>query len=194
MGDRNQIIYLQRLVKSVEGPVLEVGSREYGSTSSFRAIFKGEYVGVDMAEGPGVDVVADLTESAAPLGDDRFALVICCSVLEHVRKPWRFAENITRVVRPGGLLFMSVPWVWRYHPYPDDYFRFSPRGVESLFEAFDWRARQYSTSVEGEFIDIDSAGIHADELTAIQARTQPNGPARTYMPYLMLNMLGQRRP
>ena len=193
MGDRNQLIYLQRFVHQVDGPVLEVGSREYGSTSSFRAIYQGEYVGVDMSEGPGVDVVADLTETTAGLDEGRFALAICCSVLEHVRKPWRFAENLTRLVRPGGQLYMSVPWVWRYHPYPDDYFRFSARGVESLFEGFEWGRREYSTSVEGEFIDLESAGPHADELTAIQARTRPDGPARTYLPYLMVNMLGRRR-
>jgi SAM-dependent methyltransferase len=193
MGDRNQLIYLQRFVQQVDGPVLEVGSREYGSTSSFRAIYTGEYVGVDMSEGPGVDVVADLTGTTAGLGEGRFALAICCSVLEHVRKPWRFAENLTRLVRPGGQLYISVPWVWRYHPYPDDYFRFSARGVESLFEDFEWGQRQYSTSVEGEFIDLESAGPHADELTVIQARTRPDGPARTYLPYLMVNMLGRRR-
>src|SRR5207237_7089651 len=129
-----QAAYLKHWVPRIDGPVLEVGSKEYGSTSSFRKLYTGnEYIGVDMAEGPGVDVVADLTRSQGDLREGYFGLAICCSVLEHVAKPWLFAEILTRLVRPGGMLYMSVPWVWRYHPYPDDYFRFSPRGVVSLF-------------------------------------------------------------
>jgi SAM-dependent methyltransferase len=192
MGDRNQILYLQRFVPTVDGPVLEVGSREYGSTSSLRGFYTGEYVGVDMSEGPGVDVVADLTETTGPLGTGRFALVICCSVLEHVRKPWRFAENLTRVVRPGGLLYMSVPWVWRFHAYPDDYYRFSPRGIEALFEEFDWGEHYYSTSLEGEFINIASQGATVDDKMAIHAKSA-GGEPRKYLPYLMVNMLGRKR-
>jgi len=42
---------------------------------------------------------------------------------------------------------MSVPWVWRYHAYPDDYFRFSWRGIETLFPEFSWSDKHYSTTV-----------------------------------------------
>lgn len=103
MGDVNQLIYLQRHVPAVEGPVLEVGSKDYGSTSSFRGVYTtSEYVGVDMALGKGVDVVVDLVEGIGPLPAGHFELVIRCSVMEHVRRPWAFAENVARLVRPGG--------------------------------------------------------------------------------------------
>lgn len=193
MGDRNQLAYLRQWVPSVDGPVLEVGSKDYGSTASFRDFYRsGEYVGLDMAAGTGVDVVADLTRSIGPLREDHFALAICCSVLEHVEKPWRFAANLTRVIRPGGRLYMSVPWVWRYHAYPDDYFRFSHRGVMSLFDQFDWSHTFYSTSVDGEFVEITPADASGDNRMAIMARVGEAQP-RKYLPYLMVNMLGTRR-
>lgn len=133
-----------------------------------------------------------LTSSAmGDINQDHFALVICCSVLEHVRKPWLFADNPTRVVKPGGPLYMSVPWVWRYHAYPDDYFRFSPRGVEALFEEFSWSELMYSTSADGEFVRISTQGIDSDNRMAVMAKT--NDSARKYLPYLMVNMLGRRR-
>ena len=192
MGDHNQLLYLTRVVPQVDGPVLEVGSKEYGSTSTFRETYRGhEYVGIDMAEGPGVDVVVDLTETFAPLPEGHFALAICCSVLEHVRKPWLFAENLTRLVRPGGHLYMSVPWVWRYHPYPDDYFRFSAAGVRALFEGFSWSNLAYSSNVPGEIVDIPQPDPGIDDHMR-KAMVTPEGQKRVYLPYLMVNMIGTR--
>jgi SAM-dependent methyltransferase len=194
MGDINQLSYLRQVLPKAEGPILEVGSKDYGSTSSFRDFYQGtEYVGLDMSEGKGVDVVVDLTKAIAPLRENQFGLAICCSVLEHVEKPWVFARHLTSVVRPGGLLFMSVPWVWRYHAYPDDYFRFSHRGVMSLFDEFTWKGVCFSTNVPGEFVDIDvnDKGELADNRMALMAKT-PEGAMRKHLPYLMVNMLGTR--
>ncbi|MDP1683388.1 MAG: class I SAM-dependent methyltransferase [Burkholderiales bacterium] len=188
MGDINQLIYLKTLVPAVDGPILEIGSKDYGSTSSFRDTYRGvEYVGLDMEAGPGVDVVADLTQGTGALPCEHFALGICCSVLEHVRRPWVMAEHITSLIRPGGTLYMSVPWVWRYHAYPDDYFRFSWRGIEELFPAFTWDHICYSTNVPEEIIPIplDQPGV--DNQMALMADTP--GGKRKYLPYLMVNML-----
>lgn len=193
MGDVNQLAYLKHWHPRSEGPVLEVGSKEYGSTSTFRKLYTDcEYVGLDMAPGDGVDVVVDLTRSIGPLAEGHFALGICCSVLEHVAKPWLFAENLTRLIRPGGKLFMSVPWVWRYHAYPDDYFRFSHRGVMALFEGFDWGTTFYSTTAELEFAPIDDSEHGTDNQMSLMA-TSKEGKKRKYLPYLMVNMLGTRR-
>ncbi len=85
MGDINQLLFLRKKAPTCEGPVLEIGSKNYGSTSSFRQFYSTcRYVGVDLEAGKGVDVVADLTTGIAGLPDNHFALAICCSVLEHV--------------------------------------------------------------------------------------------------------------
>ncbi len=193
MGDANQLAYLRHWVPRVDGPVLEIGSKDYGSTASFRDFYAGaEYVGVDMAEGKGVDVVVDLAKSLGPLEESHFDLGICRSVLEHVEKPWIFAANLGRLIRPGGRLYMSVPWVWRYHAYPDDYFRFSHRGVMSLFEDFTWSNMFYSTNVNGEFLEVTEKVSDVDDRMAVHADA-PQGQKRKYLPYLMMNMLGTRR-
>lgn len=193
MGDRNQLIFLKKFISAVEGPILEIGSKDYGSTSSFRDVFPDNpYVGVDMEDGKGVDQIVDLAEGLGQLAEDHFALTVCCSVLEHTPKPWKMAENITRLTARGGRLYMSVPWVWRYHPYPDDYFRFSFRGVLSLFPDFTWDTPYYSTNVEGEFIAITAENREADNRMAKMAANE-TGVARKYLPYLMVNMLGVRR-
>lgn len=192
MGDINQVIYLKKYLPEVDGPVLEIGSKDYGSTSSFRDTYLGaEYVGVDLEDGKNVDVVADLTQGTGPLPVSHFALGICCSVMEHVRKPWIMAEHVTSLIRPGGHLYMSVPWVWRYHPYPDDYYRFSWRGIEEIFPEFAWSNVVYSTNVPEELIPLDLANPGIDNQMAAMADTAKG--KRKYLPYLMVNMLGKRR-
>lgn len=192
MGDRNQLLYLQRFVPEVNGAILEIGSKDYGSTVPFRKHIKhGEYIGLDMAAGAGVDVVGDLSQDLCGLDVGHFSLIICCSVLEHVEKPWLMARNIVRLAKPGGRIYMSVPWVWRYHPYPDDYFRFSWRGIESLFDDLLWEHRYYSTTVIGELVEIGDAQKDADNRMAVLADAGP-GQKRKYLPYLMVNMLGRK--
>lgn len=194
MGDRNQILFLTKMIPEVTGPILEIGSKDYGSTSSFREAYPGNpYIGVDMAPGKNVDAVVDLVEGIGPLPENHFVLAVCCSVLEHVPQPWRMAENITRVMAKGGRLYMSVPWVWRYHPYPDDYFRFSFRGVAALFPGFDWATPYYSTNVEGELIEIGEQNLQADNKMAKLADIGQGRAARKYLPYLMVNMIGTKR-
>jgi len=192
MGDANQRLFLERHLSRVDGPVIEIGSKDYGSTASFRDLYRGaEYVGADLEAGKGVDVVVDLTEGLGGLGEGRFALAICCSVLEHTPRPWVMAENIIRLLRPGGMLYLSVPWVWRYHAYPDDYFRFSPRAVQSLFPGLEWQQAAYSTSMAGELIPLDLRDFREVDNRMAAFVDTPQGK-RKYLPYLMVNMLGRR--
>lgn len=120
------------LHKPARGRVLIVGSRIYGSCRDRRQLYH-EGIGLDMQAGDGVDVVHDL-ERPLPPELSGFAHVDCCSVLEHVRRPWRMAKNIVAAMQPGGTLLVSAPFVWRQHAYPDDYWRFTPAALEVLFE------------------------------------------------------------
>ena len=192
MGDINQKIYLKKYMPEVSGPVLEIGSKDYGNTSSFRDFYStSDYVGIDLEEGENVDHILDLTEGVGPLPKEHFSLGICCSVMEHVRKPWLMADNISAVIRPGGSIYISVPWVWRYHAYPDDYFRFSWRGIAELFPDFDWRDVYYSTNIENEFYEITEENIKIDSKLGIRKKTL--GGKRKYLPSLMINMIGIKR-
>jgi len=194
VGNLNQRIFLEKLLPQVSGAVLEIGSRDYGDSNpaTFRHLYQSsEYTGVDLSPGKGVDMVVDLTEGLGGLREAHYALVICCSVLEHTPKPWAMADNITRLLRVGGMAYISVPWVWRYHAFPDDYFRYSPRGVQVLFPHIEWFRATYSTTVPGEQADINLQNIgDADNQMAEYADT-PNGK-RKYLPHLMINMLGRR--
>ncbi len=163
MGDANQMILIRKHAALFDGPFLEVGSKDYGSTGNLRPMFAGggEYIGADMEPGDGVDVVVDFTsgpdEIDSTLGGRRFGTIFCLSVLEHCELPFVMAENLTHLLRAGGRLCVSVPFAWRYHGYPRDYWRFTHEGVKKLFPKleFDPNFGAAATSRVGEFADLD---------------------------------------
>ena len=184
MGNPNQWLYLQRFTPRIQGAVLEVGSKNYGTTVPFRErLSYTEYLGLDKEAGDGVDVVGDLALGVCGLRPGSFALVICCSVLEHVATPWTMAQNITRLLGSGGICYLAVPWVWRFHAYPDDYWRFSWRGIETLFPSLLWSHGYYSTNKVGTFLQAQSG---SDDMLALMVKGQK------YLPYLQLHMLGRK--
>ncbi len=162
MGFRNHAIFMERNKALFKGPFLEVGSRDYGSTEKMRAKFPGEtYVGIDMQAGEGVDLVLDLTmpfsDVDALLGGKRFGTIFCLSVLEHCEQPFLMAENISRLLAPQGVLYVSVPHAWKFHGYPSDYWRFTHEGVKKLFPqlTFDMNIARVSTDIEGDLRPVN---------------------------------------
>jgi SAM-dependent methyltransferase len=58
--------------------------------------------------------------------------VLCTQVLEHVADPEAFLSEISRVLKPGGGLVLSLPLTWQEHEVPFDFFRFTRFGIEVL--------------------------------------------------------------
>ncbi len=163
MGDVNQLVFVRRFAEMFEAPFLEVGSKDHGSTEDLRALFAGRglYVGVDMQDGPGVDLVLDVTgdfdQLDAALGRRRFGTIFCLSVLEHCRRPFELARNLTSLLKPGGRICISAPFSWKFHAYPGDYWRFTPQGIELLFPdlRFDAARCAAATSRPNELFELD---------------------------------------
>lgn len=129
------------LAAGVVEPILQVGSLQAvvdRSERSWRRELSGrDFTGLDIAAGDGVDVVGDLCwpfeRLDAAVGGRRFGLILCQHVLEHVKQPFTAADNLAGLLAPGGTLYVATPWVQAFHGYPDDYWRFSFRGLMELF-------------------------------------------------------------
>jgi hypothetical protein len=139
MGDINQLRFIERHADPLHGPYLEVGAKDYGTSQDLKSVLRSpeEYLRVDLEAGKNVDLVLDLTrrmeEIDSALEHRRFRTVFCLSVLEHCRDPFLMADHITRLLAPGGRVCVSVPFAWKFHAYPSDYWRFTHEGVKLLF-------------------------------------------------------------
>jgi SAM-dependent methyltransferase len=195
MGSPNDLIYIEKTYPKPEGPVLEIGCK-YNRTG-FRGFFENqglEFKGTDIEEGDEnnpVDYVCDLTARKNSLPKNYFDLVICCSVMEHVPNPWVMAEKISEVVKPGGKLYIAVPWVWKYHGYPKDYYRFTHSAIEYLFPQFSWSNFAWSSTSAGDIQWQDMQAI-TDRKYAFNEFDEHGVKIKKYLKYLSINMLGTK--
>jgi hypothetical protein len=95
-----------------------------------------ETIHVDMRELPGVDIQADLTDSAdiQRLSALRPNALLCCNLLEHVLEPERLARHCVDLLPEGGLIFVTAPFSYPHHRDPiDTMYRPSPAELAELF-------------------------------------------------------------
>ncbi len=116
----------------IRGIVLDVGGEKY-SLVAFQ--FGGQRgaeacICLNLSPAKKPDVVAD--GGHIPFGTGTIDTVICLETLEHVRDPMQVMRELARVLRPSGLLFLSVPFLYRLHGAPNDFWRFTQYQVEHM--------------------------------------------------------------
>ncbi len=89
-------------------------------------------INLEIADMPCTDVVS--VSDRIPFVDNTFDVVIALHVLEHVRRPWITAQEFQRVLKPGGIAVVTVPYVCQVHGFPHHYFNPTPQGLKSLFD------------------------------------------------------------
>jgi SAM-dependent methyltransferase len=123
-----------QMASSMSGRLLDVGCGRKPYLEMFSA---DEYIGLE------IDTPENRSNKQAdfyydgnlfPFADHNFDGVVCNQVLEHVFAPDRFLEEIYRVLKPKGLLLLTVPFVWDEHEQPWDYARYSSFGLKSILE------------------------------------------------------------
>ena len=130
-GLRNAMV---RFAPELEGRLLDVGC----GRQPYRELFVvSAYVGLEIdSEASRKREMADYyyDGKSFPFHDDEFDSVLCNQVLEHVFNPDEFLSEIKRVLKPGGRLLLTVPFVWDEHEQPYDYARYSSFGLIALFK------------------------------------------------------------
>lgn len=86
----------------------------------------------DFCEGPGVDFVADVTH--LPFEDGTYDIVLSMQVLEHVTDPQKVVQEMARVLKPGGQLFLTTPQSSPLHNLPWNFFNFTNLGLRLLYD------------------------------------------------------------
>ena len=69
-----------------------------------------------------------------PLSDASVDDILCTEVLEHVFTPSSVLAELFRVLRPGGTMLITVPFIWEEHDVPHDFARYTRFGIRYLVE------------------------------------------------------------
>ena len=126
-------------------PAVDLGGR--GHRDWMASIIGPDFETWDIQEGGGTTRVVDAMRMKG-IPDASLGTVLSTSAFEHVAKPWSAAAQVARVTRPGGLLFICVPFIFDYHACPEDYWRLTPAALRVLFAenydelACDWVSKK----------------------------------------------------
>ncbi len=173
-------LVLKELNTVFKPPILDVGSCILGNKLDKRDFTSGEYLGIDIREGRGVDKVLDITR-LRPRGFDYFNTVFATDAFEHIDRPWLAAHVIETSMAKGAQIYFSVPFVWRYHEHPHDYWRMTPDAVKILFGQIKW-TKIFYTDYFNKIYPSDQINIH------IKKKKAPLG----YATISILHMLGTK--
>jgi SAM-dependent methyltransferase len=114
--------------------VLEVGSREVTGASTLRQQFdNADYVGFDYYPGPNVDVVGDAHTLSKHFARGEFDLVFSSACFEHFAMPWVVAQEMSKVLKVGGHVFVETHFSFASHERPWHFFQFSDMALKVLF-------------------------------------------------------------
>jgi hypothetical protein len=112
-------------------PTCEIGSCVYDKRYNLRTIFAGEFVGIDMRDGPGVDMVYDIHDLSVI---KQFKTAICTSMLEHDNNPLKTIASIKGLIGDEGIGIFTIPFNMHIHNYPSDYWRMTPEGLSVILK------------------------------------------------------------
>jgi SAM-dependent methyltransferase len=113
--------------------VAELGSRARSGnkyTSGFRKGIR--YTGVDILQGENVDIVGDAHELSSHLKSDTYDALFSISVFEHLAMPWKVVIEVNKILKTGGLVFISTHPTYPPHERPWDFYRYSKHGLSVL--------------------------------------------------------------
>lgn len=80
-------------------------------------------------------IVGDIC-NCPQITDNSFDIVFSDNVFEHISEPWKAAQEIGRILKSGGLCLTRTLFSWRYHPCPEDYWRYTHSSLRLLFEKY----------------------------------------------------------
>lgn len=127
---------------------------------------RGQYVGLDSLMtgaalyGARPDLFADA--AVLPLRDNSIDCVVLLEVIEHLEHPRRALQEIARVLKPGGRLLLSMPFLYPIHDAPHDFQRYTVHGLAREVRQVGLQVR----SIDATRHAIEAAGLLASLASA----------------------------
>ena len=131
---------LNKFIKSISNEfvgldIIEIGSGNDALSQSSKIYFKNPntFIKTDINKGYDhmyLDITKELTIN------EKFDLVICNYVLEHIFEVKKAIFNLTQLLKENGQLLIAVPMIYPLHDEPADFWRFTEHSLKKLFNEF----------------------------------------------------------
>ena len=134
----------------INGKTLDIGC----GAKQYEKLFKktSEYIGIEIE----TDLqkkreIADYFYDGKkiPFKDESFDSILSFQVLEHIFEPQDFLSEAKRVLKPGGYMLITVPFMWDEHEKPYDYGRYTSFGLKHLFNKNSFEVINFEKSTPG---------------------------------------------
>jgi len=134
--------------------VLEIGSLDInGSVRPMFKPFQSNYVGIDMQEGPGVDIVVD---AAKFINFEAYDVIVCAEVFEHTPMWPQIVQNSYNNLVDGGIFIATMAGEGRYpHSAIDEH---PIRDWEHYSNIGWWELKQTLTKIGFKSVDVNVFG------------------------------------
>lgn len=138
IGDRQHEQYLPLFSEHLKGSLLDVGCGPVPYYEFYKDLVS-ENICVDY-EGcvhgkEHIDEFVDLNETRQlPFPAERFDTVLAADMIVHMKRPHEFMKEMERVLKPGGKLVLTAPFVYWMGEYPYEFFHISGPGLRYLAE------------------------------------------------------------
>ncbi|MBK9990386.1 MAG: class I SAM-dependent methyltransferase [Verrucomicrobia bacterium] len=165
---RGLVKALRPLLGNLRGDVLDVGC---GRKPYRHFVNAARYVGVDLdtpelRKLDAADIFYDGKQ--IPVEAESFDAVVCSQVFEHVFTPAEFLRELHRVLRTGGQLVLTTPFVWDEHSQPYDFGRYSSFGLRRVLEDAGFEIiTQYKTCADGRAL-VQLAAAYLYKLVSLR--------------------------
>ena len=135
----NVVDFIQRVAATYAGAagrLLDIAPQVHEGARPF---FPGTIVveTFDIVPNAGCTFVGDICSRNECLKTGSFDFIVCTEVLEHTLRPFEAVQEMSRILKEGGLLFLSVPFNFRIHGPLPDCWRFTEHGLRTILSGFD---------------------------------------------------------
>ena len=140
-------VEIKKFAPEISGRVLDVGCGKKPYKEFFHY---SDYIGLEIdSKNTRQNSLADIfyNSKTFPFRDNTFDAIVLNQVFEHVFTPTTFFNEIYRVLKPGGRLLITLPFVWDEHEQPYDYARYTSFGIAHILKSHDFHILHHSKTV-----------------------------------------------
>lgn len=122
--------FLEEQLRSLpaEALILDVGA----GRGDFADLLVGHScIELDVYPYPEVDIVCDLIQQN-PFRASSFNAILLMNVLEHIYDTYGMLEALSKLLKPGGILVVAIPFMVKMHQVPIDYVRYTHYALQRL--------------------------------------------------------------